>query len=174
MKKVKYYILTITAYIAVICAIIVMNVSADYISEHEKNKAKITVVQEKKMFKDVPLSTKEQDEIIDTCYEYGVDSKLLFSIGYVESGFQNIRSYSGKSHGIWQINPASCQDYIWQGCDLYDPVDNAIVAIQVLAYWQKEYSDMRCVLMAYNKGYDQSSWSEWYANKVIEVYQNLN
>ena len=70
--------------------------------------------------------------------------------------------------------PNACQDYIWQGCDLYDPVDNALVAVQALAAWKKEFPDTREMLMAYNKGYDRSNWVEGYADAVLSEYYKIN
>lgn len=183
MKKVIPYIITMTAFFLVFGTIVFLNVNADYVADHEEKKGKATVnVVDKngeyltcvETFEDVPLGDKTQAEIIDACYEYGIDPRLLFAIGYVETGWQNIRSYSGQSHGMWQIKPSACQDYIWEGCDLYDPVDNALVAIQALAAWKKEFPDTREMLMAYNKGYDRSSWVEGYADKVLSVYYDLN
>lgn len=181
MKKIMPYTMTMIAFLIVFVSVIGMNVSADYVADHEEKKGKkINVIDKNgeyltcvKTFDDVPLDDKKQAEIIDACYEYGVDPRLLFAIGYVETRWQNIRSYSGQSHGIWQIHPSSCQEYIWQGCNLYDPVDNALVAIQALAAWNKEFPDTREMLMAYNKGYDRSNWVPDYADKVLSVYYCL-
>ena len=183
MKKTVSYILTMAAFFLVFGVVVCMNVNADYVADHEqkKGKSKINIVDKNgefvtssETFEDVPLDDKTQAEIIDACYEYGIDPRLLFAVGYVETGWQNIRSYSGQSHGIWQIMPNACKDYIWQGCDLYDPVDNALVAVQALAAWKKEFPDTREMLMAYNKGYDRSNWVEGYADAVLSEYYKIN
>ena len=183
MKKIIPYTMTMIAFLIVFVSVIGMNVNADYVADHEqkKGKTKINIVDKNgefvtsvETFEDVPLDDKTQAEIIDACYEYGIDPRLLFAVGYVETGWKNIRSYSGQSHGIWQIMPNACQDYIWQGCDLYDPVDNALVAVQALAAWKREFPDTREMLMAYNKGYDRSNWVEGYADAVLSEYYKIN
>ena len=94
MKKTVSYILTMAAFFLVFGVVVCMNVNADYIADHEqkKGKTKINIVDKNgefvksvETFEDVPLDDKTQAEIIDACYEYGIDPRLLFSGGYVET-----------------------------------------------------------------------------------------
>lgn len=122
---------------------------------------------------DVCLTDRQQEEITDACYEYGMDPKLLYAIGYVESGFQNIVGDNGLSFGIWQVQPKYNAERMWDGCDLMDPVDNAIVAIQAYKAWETEYGTVKEALMAYNHGYNRSAWSTEYADKVMMAYEQI-
>ena len=182
MKKNTFYTIMTAMFLIFFSAVTTVN--ADYIADHEEKKGVKTLINVvdkngehvtlTKTFEDVPFDNLTQAEIIDICYEYDVDPKLLFAIGYVETRWQSIPSYSGRSHGVWQINPESCRNFMWSGCDLYNPIDNAIVACQVLSVWRETFSDIRESLMAYNAGYDRSRWVPEYADKVLSAYNSLN
>ena len=122
---------------------------------------------------DVGLTDRQQEEITDACYEYGMDPKLLYAIGSVETGFNNVVGDYGLSFGIWQVQPKYNADRMWYGCDLMDPVDNAIVAIQAYKAWEAEYGTVREALMAYNHGYDRSAWNPEYADKVLDAHERM-
>lgn len=122
---------------------------------------------------DVILTDWQQEEITDACYEFGMDPKLLYAIGYVETGFNNVIGDNGLSYGIWQVQPKYNMERMWDGCDLMNPVDNAIVAIQAYKAWEKEFPNTREALMAYNQGYKKENWKPAYADKVLAAYQNM-
>ncbi|MDD6551538.1 MAG: transglycosylase SLT domain-containing protein [Lachnospiraceae bacterium] len=83
--------------------------------------------------------------------KYGVDVKLLETIGYIESGFHNTSTSGAGAQGIMQLMPATAKSY--GVTDPYDPEQNIMGGAHVLADKLKEFNgnvDLACA--AYNCG----------------------
>ncbi len=83
--------------------------------------------------------------------KYGVDAKLLETIGYIESGFRNTSTSSVGAQGIMQLMPATAKSY--GVTDPTDPEQNIMGGAHVLADKLKEFNgnvDLACA--AYNCG----------------------
>lgn len=83
--------------------------------------------------------------------KYGVDVKLLETIGYIESGFHNTSTSGAGAMGIMQLMPVTAKSY--GVTDAYDAWQNIMAGAHVLSDKLKEFNgnvDLACG--AYNCG----------------------
>lgn len=102
-----------------------------------------------------PLPKKTQREIFEICAGATVSFELVMAVIDKESGFDpKCVSDEGRSVGLMQIQEKwhhGIMDKL--GCrDLYDPVQNVRVGVELLKRHFKAYQDAAATLMAYNGG----------------------
>ena len=90
----------------------------------------------KRTYYDVPLTEDLQDIIIDTASRRGVDPALVLAVIEKESGYNpDASGDNGKSQGLMQIwrNAHKKRMKKLGAVNLYDPRDNVLVGIDILA-----------------------------------------
>lgn len=110
---------------------------------------------EYRYIKNCPLSKKVQREIFDICAGANVSFELVMALIEKESSFNlDCVSDEGCSVGLMQIQikwHRGIMDRL--GCrDLYDPVQNVRVGVELLKRHLTKYQDAAAALMAYNGG----------------------
>lgn len=102
-----------------------------------------------------PLSRKIQRDIKDICDEANLSFELVMSHIWKESGFDPLCvSDDGESKGLMQIQEKWHRDIMEElDCtDLYDPVQNVRVGVELLRRHFRKWEDPAWALMAYNGG----------------------
>lgn len=121
---------------------------------------------------DLPLADEVQSEIISECNNVGVDPEIIFSMIGVESGFHaDAIGDGGDSFGLMQIQPK------WQAgrmeklnvTNLFDPVQNSKVGIDLMAELLSYNKGTEWALTAYNAGISNANkiGCNSYAEKVM-------
>jgi soluble lytic murein transglycosylase-like protein len=110
-----------------------------------------------------PLPKKTQREIFEICAGATVSFELVIALIEKESGFDpKCVSDEGQSVGLMQIQKKWHREVMDKlGCrDLYDPLQNVRVGVELLKRHFETYQDAAAALMAYNGG-------QAYADRMI-------
>lgn len=133
---------------------------------------------------DVPLTESLQDIIIDISAERGVDPALVLAVIEKESGYDPAAAGdNGKSQGLMQIWRSAHEKRMEKlgAVNLYDPYDNIIVGIDILAEKLAKYEDVEKALIAYNAGdagakklyFEKGIYSNRYSRAVMEIAEKI-
>ena len=133
---------------------------------------------------DVPLTEDLQDIIIDISEKRGVDPALVLAVIEKESGYNpDAAGDGGKSQGLMQIWRSAHESRMEKlgAVNLYDPYDNVIVGIDILAEKLDKYEDTEKALIAYNAGdagakklyFSKGVYSNAYSRAVMEIAENI-
>lgn len=104
---------------------------------------------------DCPLPQKTQRKIFESCAGATVSFELVMAVIEKESGFDpKCVSDEGQSVGLMQIQEKWHREVMDKlGCrDLYDPLQNVRVGVELLKRHFETYQDAAAALMAYNGG----------------------
>lgn len=107
------------------------------------------------LYYNVNLSKYVQDVIFAECEKYNIPPEIVIAMIEKESQFNRYAiGDDGRSFGLMQIQPKHhIQRMIDLGCtDLFDPVQNVTVGIDILAELYIRYGDIAKALVAYNGG----------------------
>lgn len=124
-------------------------------------------------------------ETINTlCQEYGLAPELIYAVIERESSWQaDALNAAGNCIGLMQISTVNLG---WLGEslgveDLYDPFQNVLAGISMLASYMDAYGDYHMALMCYNCGcggaqklFDQGIYSSAYSRWIVERMEALN
>lgn len=133
---------------------------------------------------DVALTEDLQDVIIDTASGRGVDPALVLAIIEKESRYNTDASGdSGRSQGLMQIWRSFHEKRMEKlgAVNLYDPRDNVIVGIDILAEKLDKYEDIEKALIAYNAGdagakkhyFSKGIYSSSYSRAVLKIAEEI-
>lgn len=133
---------------------------------------------------DVPLTEDLQDVIIDTAGGRGVDPALVLAVIEKESGYNpDASGDNGKSQGLMQIWRSFHEKRMEKlgAVNLYDPRDNVIVGIDILAEKLEKYEDTEKALIAYNAGdagakkryFSKGIYSNGYSRAVMKIAEKI-
>lgn len=132
----------------------------------------------------VPLTEELQDVIIDTASGRGVDPALVLAIIEKESGYNpDASGDNGRSQGLMQIWRSFHEKRMEKlgAVNLYDPRDNVIVGIDILAEKLDKYEDVEKALIAYNAGdagakkhyFSKGIYSNGYSRAVLKIAEEI-
>ena len=132
----------------------------------------------------VPLTEDLQDVIIDTAGGRGVDPALVLAIIKKESGCNpDASGDNGRSQGLMQIWRSFHEKRMEKlgAVNLYDPRDNVIVGIDILAEKLDKYEDIEKALIAYNAGdagakkhyFSKGIYSSSYSRAVLKIAEEI-
>lgn len=138
----------------------------------------------KRTYYDVPLTEDLQDIIIDTASRRGVDPALVLAVIKKESGYNpDASGDNGKSQGLMQIWRSAHKKRMKKlgAVNLYDPRDNVIVGVDILAEKLEKYEDAEKALIAYNAGdagakkhyFSKGIYSSSYSQAVIKIAKEI-
>lgn len=138
----------------------------------------------KRTYYDVPLTKDLQDIIIDVSEKRNVNPALVLAVIEKESGYNpDASGDNGKSQGLMQIwrNAHKKRMKKLGAVNLYDPRDNVIVGVDILAEKLEKYEDAEKALIAYNAGdagakkhyFSKGIYSSSYSRAVIEIAENI-
>lgn len=138
----------------------------------------------KRTYYDVPLTEDLQDIIIDTASRRGVDPALVLAVIEKESGYNpDAAGDNGRSQGLMQIWRSFHEKRMEKlgAVNLYDPRDNVIVGIDILAEKLDKYEDKEKALIAYNAGdagakkhyFSKGIYSSSYSRAVLKIAKEL-
>ena len=133
---------------------------------------------------DVPLTEDLQDIIIDISEKRGVDPALVIAVIEKESGYKpDASGDNGRSQGLMQIWRSFHEQRMEKlgAVNLYDPRDNVIVGIDILAEKLEKYEDAEKALIAYNAGdagakkhyFSKGVYSNSYSLAVMEIAEKI-
>lgn len=133
---------------------------------------------------DVPLTEDLQDVIIDTAGGRGVDPALVLAVIEKESGYNpDASGDNGRSQGLMQIWRSFHEKRMEKlgAANLYDPRDNVIVGIDILAEKLDKYEDIEKALIAYNAGdagakkhyFSKGIYSNSYSRAVLKIAEEI-
>lgn len=133
---------------------------------------------------DVPLTEDLQDIIIDISEKRGVDPALVIAVIEKESGYNpDASGDNGRSQGLMQIWRSFHEKRIEKlgAVNLYDPKDNVIVGIDILAEKLDKYEDAEKALIAYNAGdagakkhyFSKGIYSSSYSRAVLKIAEEI-
>lgn len=133
---------------------------------------------------DVPLTEELQDVIIDTASGRGVDPALVLAVIEKESGYNpDAAGDNGRSQGLMQIWRSFHEKRMEKlgAVNLYDPKDNVLVGIDILAEKLNKYEDVEKALIAYNAGdagakkhyFSKGIYSSSYSRAVMEIAEKI-
>ena len=133
---------------------------------------------------DVPLTEDMQDIIIDISEKRGVDPALVIAVIEKESGYNpDASGDNGRSQGLMQIWRSFHEKRMEKlgAVNLYDPRDNVIVGIDILAEKLDKYEDAEKALIAYNAGdagakkhyFSKGVYSNGYSQAVMEIAEKI-
>ena len=128
----------------------------------------------------VPLTEDLQDVIIDTASGRGVDPALVLAVIEKESGYNpDAAGDNGRSQGLMQIWRSFHEKRMEKlgAVNLYDPKDNVLVGIDILAEKLDKYEDAEKALIAYNAGdagakkhyFSKGVYSNGYSRAVLKI-----
>ncbi len=120
---------------------------------------------------DCPLPQKTQRKIFEICAGATLSFELVMALIEKESGFEpECVSDEGQSVGLMQIQERWHREIMDRlGCwDLYDPIQNVRVGVELLRRHFETYRDAAAALMAYNGG--QSYADRMIAEGEISAY----
>ena len=89
---------------------------------------------------------------------YSVDEALVYAVIKCESNFDTFAVSSAGACGLMQLMPDTAQEIAkklhvrFNANDLFKPETNIMFGCYYLGYLQSLYSNMKCVLSAYNAG----------------------
>lgn len=133
---------------------------------------------------DVPLTEDLQDIIIDVSEKRGVDPALVLAVIEKESGYNSDASGdNGRSQGLMQIWRSFHEKRMEKlgAVNLYDPRDNVLVGIDILAEKLEKYEDVEKALIAYNAGdagakkhyFSKGVYSNGYSRAVLKIAEEI-
>lgn len=133
---------------------------------------------------DVPLTEELQNIIIDISAERAVDPALVLAVIEKESGYNpDAAGDGGKSQGLMQIWQSAHEKRMEKlgAVNLYDPYDNVIVGVDILAEKLNSYGDVEKALIAYNAGdagakklyFSKGIYSNSYSQAVMEIAESI-
>ena len=133
---------------------------------------------------DVPLTEDLQDIIIDISEKRGVDPALVLAVIEKESGYNpDASGDNGRSQGLMQIWRSFHEKRMEKlgAVNLYDPRDNVIVGIDILAEKLDKYEDIEKALIAYNAGdagakkhyFSKGIYSSSYSRAVLKIAEEI-
>lgn len=133
---------------------------------------------------DVPLTEDLQDIIIDISEKRGVDPALVLAVIEKESGYNpDASGDNGRSQGLMQIWRSFHEKRMEKlgAVNLYDPRDNVIVGIDILAEKLEKYEDTEKALIAYNAGdagakkhyFSKGIYSNGYSRAVMKIAEKI-
>lgn len=133
---------------------------------------------------DVPLTEDLQDIIIDVSEERGVAPALVIAVIEKESGYNpDASGDNGRSQGLMQIWRSFHEKRMEKlgAANLYDPRDNVIVGIDILAEKLDKYEDVEKALIAYNAGdagakkhyFSKGVYSNGYSRAVLKIAEEI-
>lgn len=133
---------------------------------------------------DVPLTEDLQDIIIDISEKRGVDPALVLAVIEKESGYNpDASGDNGRSQGLMQIWRSFHEKRMEKlgAVNLYDPRDNVIVGIDILAEKLDKYEDVEKALIAYNAGdagakkhyFSKGIYSSSYSRAVLKIAEEI-
>lgn len=133
---------------------------------------------------DVPLAEDLQDIIIDAAESCGVDPALVLAVIEKESGYNpDASGDNGRSQGLMQIWRSAHEKRMERlgAVNLYDPRDNVIVGVDILAEKLNSYGDVEKALIAYNAGdagakklyFSKGIYSNSYSQAVLEIAKEI-
>lgn len=133
---------------------------------------------------DVPLTKDLQDIIIDASEKRDVDPALVLAVIEKESGYNpDASGDNGKSQGLMQIWRSAYEKRMKKlgVANLYDPRDNVLVGIDILAEKLEKYEDAEKALIAYNAGdagakkhyFSKSIYSNSYSRAVLKIAEEI-
>lgn len=123
----------------------------------------------------VKLSTDVQDVIFAECEKYNIPPEIIVAMIERESQFNQYGiGDDGRSLGLMQIQPKHhIQRMIELGCtDLFDPIQNVTVGINILAELYVRYGDISQALVAYNGGSYKgtiTNYAKWVVARAAEL-----
>ena len=137
-----------------------------------------------RIYYDVPLTEDLQDIIIDVSEKRGVDPALVLAVIEKESGYNpDASGDNGKSQGLMQIwrNAHKKRMKKLGAVNLYDPRDNVIVGVDILAEKLEKYEDAEKALIAYNAGdagakkhyFSKGVYSNGYSRAVLKIAEEI-
>lgn len=146
--------------------------------------AEIQAEEPKRTYYDVPLTEDLQDIIIDVSEKRGVDPALVLAVIEKESGYNpDASGDNGKSQGLMQIwrNAHKKRMKKLGAVNLYDPRDNVLVGIDILAEKLEKYEDAEKALIAYNAGdagakkhyFSKGIYSSGYSRAVLKIAEEI-
>lgn len=138
----------------------------------------------KRTYYDVPLTEDLQDVIIDASEKRGVDPALVLAVIKKESGYDSDASGdNGRSQGLMQIWRSLHEKKMKKlgVANLYDPRDNVLVGIDILAEKLEKYEDAEKALIAYNAGdagakkhyFSKGIYSSSYSRAVLKIAEEI-
>lgn len=133
---------------------------------------------------DVPLTKGLQDIIIDASEKRDVDPALVLAVIEKESGYNpDASGDNGKSQGLMQIWRSAHENRMKKlgVANLYDPRDNVLVGIDILAEKLEKYEDAEKALIAYNAGdagakkhyFSKGIYSNSYSRAVLKIAKEI-
>lgn len=146
--------------------------------------AEIQAEEPKRTYYDVPLTEDLQDIIIDVSEKRGVDPALVLAVIEKESGYNpDASGDNGKSQGLMQIwrNAHKKRMKKLGVANLYDPRDNVLVGIDILAEKLEKYENTEKALIAYNAGdagakkhfFSKGIYSSSYSRAVLKIAEEI-
>lgn len=138
----------------------------------------------KRTYYDVPLTKDLQDIIIDVSEKRGVDPALVLAVIEKESGYNpDASGDNGRSQGLMQIWRSLHEKKMKKlgVANLYDPRDNVLVGIDILAEKLEKYEDAEKALIAYNAGdagakkhyFSKGIYSNSYSRAVLKIAEEI-
>lgn len=155
------------------------------VQETQKEVAELPRPEEpERTYYDVPLTEELQDIIIDAAESCGVDTVLVLAVIEKESGYNpDASGDNGKSQGLMQIWRSAHKKRMKKlgAVNLYDPRDNVLVGIDILAEKLEKYEDAEKALIAYNAGdagakkhyFSKGIYSSSYSRAVLKIAENI-
>lgn len=146
--------------------------------------AEIQAEEPKRTYYDVPLTEDLQDIIIDVSDKRGVDPALVLAVIEKESAYNpDASGDNGRSQGLMQIwrNVHKKRMKKLGAVNLYDPRDNVIVGVDILAEKLEKYEDAEKALIAYNAGdagakrhyFSKGVFSNSYSQAVLKIAKEI-
>lgn len=161
--------------------------SADDYQEAKRRAEPVAVPQAEepeRTYYDVPLTKDLQDIIIDASEKRDVDPALVLAVIEKESGYNpDASGDNGRSQGLMQIWRSLHEKKMKKlgVANLYDPRDNVLVGIDILAEKLEKYEDAEKALIAYNAGdagakkhyFSKGIYSSSYSRAVIKIAEEI-
>ena len=133
---------------------------------------------------DVPLSEDLQDIVIDAAESRGVDPVLVLAVIEKESGYNpDASGDGGKSQGLMQVWRSFHEKRMEKlgAVNLYNPRDNVIVGVDILAEKLEKYENAEKALIAYNAGdagakkhyFSKGIYSNGYSRAVLKIAKEI-
>lgn len=140
---------------------------------------------------DVPLSSEEQQFVIELAAKYDFNPKMIFAMMSVESNYHKKVRSKTNDLGIMQVNEKYYQFYVNYDPEpyklynapknnYYDFKTNVITGINALRFWRDEIKKEKFLgdvnkkmLNCYNQGYKAFTKPKGYANQVIKEVNQI-